>query len=171
MSGFRWLLGVALLLTTLVGCGEKKGDEGVTPKKNDVKDTAKPHPPHGPNGGHLADINEKLRAEVVYMSEPKQIAVFVLNHDDSEIADVKLEGGDFHLEKEGGEDEVEMTVGMAKTQAGESAQALILAGDKIPAHITGLESIHGHLHITIDGEEHEADFGHDDDEGGEPHKH
>ncbi|MCA9071780.1 MAG: hypothetical protein KDA84_22790 [Planctomycetaceae bacterium] len=151
---FVLLLGV----TTMAGCSAQVEDDFNTlePGK-DVKPAVLKHE-HGPHGGHVSDLGDgkNYRADITFDGKTRDIVVHLLDADSKPLTEPTPEEVELHLE---GAKEHAMEATELK-----DVKVWRLAGKQVPEAIDNIEKIRGHLHVTIAGQELEAEFTEEDED-------
>ncbi|WP_166831628.1 hypothetical protein [Thalassoroseus pseudoceratinae] len=169
-----WILSV-MILAVFAGCSKKDDSEFSEPTGGShVEDSA--HAAHGPHDGHMAHMGAEHLVEVTVSKEPKQVAVYILDHDDQTVADVEPSAVVLfltaHKEDEGeGFPLTKKTLG----EGDDAETAWVIEGDAVPAELKSIEDFKGHVDVTLDEETTTVTFAHehddhDDHEGHEEHK-
>ncbi len=159
-----WL--VLALLLGFSGCNNKSDSEFKSQEPGKTVAPAHLEHPHGPHDGHMADLgtDHTLMVEITYKADPREIAVYVVDHNDPKKA-VALEAKSMTLELHG--DKSPLTLS-AEPQEGDpegKASKFMVAGTAIPESVKSIEDIEGDLKVEVGGKMLEADFGHDDEHG------
>jgi hypothetical protein len=189
-SLFRWLSAVSALFAASVlaaGCsGNQDEYKPADPNVPEVPEAAAhEHPEEGTHGGHLYALGgHSSFAEPVFDAQTRKITIYIVDHDDiHKPAPVDAAGAKLILEVEGPdgqEQEVNLPLTAIRQEGDPEGQAsqFELAGDQLPAEITGEEKLHGVLHFTRGGkivdahvEPHEHDAEGHREEGGHDHDH
>jgi hypothetical protein len=157
---FKGFLVLGLMLG-LSGCNTKKDDEFKAQEAGKTVKPAEVDHHHGPHGGHMADLGDDhtMMAEITYQADPRQIAVYVVDHEDPSKA-VAIEAQSMTLELHGGKSPLTLS---AEPQEGDEegkASKFVVTGDAIPESIKSIEDIEGDLKVDVGGKTLEAEFGH-----------
>ncbi len=163
-----WLL-AAMALAVFTGCSKKEDEEFTKPTGgSQVEDSA--HQAHGPHDGHMAHLGADHLLEVTVTQEPKQVAVYILNHDDQTIADVKPSAVALFLSEHKDDEGEGLPLTMKTIGEGDDAEtAWVLEGDAVPDELKSIEDFKGHVDVTIDEKTMTAAFAHDDHDDHEDH--
>lgn len=165
-----WIL-AAMVVGVFAGCSKKEDSEFTEPTGGShVEDSA--HQAHGPHDGHTAHLGSAHLVEVTVSKEPKQVAVYILDHDDQTVADVEPSAVVLHL----GEHKADEGEGLALTKKtlgeGEDAEtAWVLEGDAVPSELNSIEDFKGHVDVTIDEKTMTAEFAHEHEDEEEHKEH
>ena len=163
-----------MVLALFTGCPAKEAEyqDYSEAEQNEDHGHDHDHDHHeGPHGGHVIELTDDHSAHLeVTMGEDRTITLYVLADDVETAIPVKV--GDVIFELEGEDDsemELEVTPMPLEGEPEGTSSVFVIKGDKVPATITDLEKLHGHVHITIDGKEYEGELEHDHDHEGHDH--
>lgn len=121
----------------------------------------------GPHGGHIVELTDdhSVHLEVTLDPSDRKVTLFLLGGDLETPLPVKVDEIEFELDQEdGNEVELVLTPQPLEGEAEGMASVFIAAGDKIPATVTDIEKLHGHVHVTVNGKELTGGLEHDHDE-------
>lgn len=164
---------VLALLLGAAGCSKEADNEFKTQEAGKTVKPPEMEHIHGPRGGHMADLGDdhKMMAEITFKADPRQIAVYVVDHEDPSKT-VPIEAQSMTLELHGGSSPLTLS---AEPQEGEEqgkASKFVVTGEAIPASIKSIEDIEGDLKADVAGKTLEAEFGdHGDHEEHAGHEH
>lgn len=160
--------GLFLGTITLSGCGG--GGEYNEVSDNDRKaanktDEESDHVHTAPHGGHLIELgNHEFNLEVCFDETSKELTLYVLDaHAENPVA-ISPEDITFELDHDGDETVIEVT---AKPQEGDAdgmSSVFVATDNEHLKELADIEAMHGHAHVTIDGQEYEGELEHDHEE-------
>ena len=159
-----WILS-AMVLAVFAGCSKKEDNEFTKPTgDSQVEDSA--HQAHGPHDGHMAHLGADHLLEVTVSQEPKQVAAFILNHDDQTIAEVEPSAVVLYLGEHKDDEGEGLPLTKKTVGEGDDAEtAWVLEGDAVPDELKSIEDFKGHVDVTIDEKTMTAAFAHEHAEG------
>ena len=166
MHGKRMISGLTALalMTGLWGCAKSEDAEFKTQEKGVAVKESEHHHHHepGPHGGIVADLeNHQYRLEITYAKDPRAITVYVLEHENDNLAALDAQVITLELEGEGDPAPVSLAADPQEKDPEGKASRFKVTGAAIPESIQDVEDIHGHLVVTIDGKPLEAEISHD----------
>lgn len=174
-NGIRYTLAL-LALTLFVGCPAQ--EDGVkysdAEANTDTHGHDHDHGHHdGPHGGHVIELTDDhtVHAELTFDKAGPKITVYILGEDVETPLPVAIDAVHLDLEGDGDEEiEVALTPAPLEGEADGTSSVFVAEGDQVPAGIDDIEKIHGHLHVTVDGNELEGDIEHDHDHDEHDHE-
>ena len=167
----RLLVAVVVCLPVLLaGCqsGNEYGEYDQAPESDTSNPSADDHDHTGVHGGTIIEFDaaHAHHGEVVFDPQSRDITVYFYG---SKIGEAHA-ASDVVFELEEGDDEIhlEVTPRPLEGETEETASCFVVSGSGLPEGTTSLDELHGHFHVTLDGEEYSGHFGHaGHDHGGE----
>ena len=155
---------VLALLVGAAGCTKEADNDFKTQEAGKTVKPPKVAHVHGPHDGHMAELGDKMMAEITFQADPRQIAVYVVDHEDPSKA-VAIEAQSMTLELHGGSSPLTLSAERQEGDEEGKASKFVVAGEAIPASIKSIEDIEGDLKVDVAGKTLEAEFGDHDHEG------
>ena len=163
MRMYGWVFGLAVTAGYVVGCNSQ---QDATPygeaEQAEASHDEHEHHHEGTHGGHVVELSDdhSVHGEFVVDAEAK-VARFYVTGEDLKTP-VEATAVTMHAEGENGE-EAEIAFEPATP---EKASEFTVALDQLPS--SDIEQLHGHFHVTVNGEELAGDLAHDH---GHEHEH
>lgn len=168
MRMYGWVFGLVVLAGYVVGCNS---EQGATPfeeaEKAEAGHDEHEHHHEGAHGGHVVELGDdhKVHGEIV-IDEAAKVAKFFVTGEDLKTP-VEATAVTMHAEGDNGE---EKEIAFVPAGGGEKGSEFTVALDQLPT--TDVEQLHGHFHVTVDGNEMAGDLAHDHDHAHEhDHEH
>lgn len=167
-----------LCLVALFVSGCAKQEEAPAVSEADAADAARESKKHAaahvhqaPHGGELIEIGDH-QYNVELVLEDGTLTAYVLGGHASKSVSIAQDTLDFDIEGDDGDEvEVEMKADPQDGDEDGKSSRFVATGEAVPATLKSLEGVHGHVHITIGGDEFLGDLAHEDhDEGHDDHK-
>lgn len=163
---WRNYLAILVAAGLFVGCGNNEDfKEGVSDADRDAaahdEAHSDDHAHTAPHGGHLIELGDHQYNLEVTFDADKTLTLYVLDaHAENPVA---IAPGDIEFELEHGDDEVEieLTPMPLEGETAEKASVYVAKGNEHLAELEDIEALHGHAHVTIDGEEFLGELEHD----------
>jgi hypothetical protein len=167
----KWMFLTTCSLLTIVGCGassEYESYENAPMSEN--TDTGHEHHHEGAHGGQVIEFDpaHAHHAELVFNEDSRDITLYFYG---AQIGEAHpAENLVFELEE--GDDELHLDVAASplEGETEETASSFVIAGSEVPENIKSAAALHGHFHVTLDGQDFRGSFGeheghdHDGDE-------
>jgi hypothetical protein len=148
----------------LSGCNAKTDSDFKSQETGKSVEPAHPEHIHGPHDGHMTDLgtDHKLMVEITFNADPREIAVYVVDHNDSKKA-VALDAQSMTFEFHGGGSPLTLSADPQEGDEMGKASKFVVTGDAIPESIKSIEDLEGDLKVETGGSTLEAEFGHHDE--------
>lgn len=170
ICGLILALPLALLLA---GCQGKTEKEFKEQEKDKQVEAPEVEHHHGPHNGHVADLGDhEYLVEVTYSGDPREIRIYVLDHDDeTQAAPIEASAMTLELHGEGGKEQpVNLSADPQEGEEEGQSSQFVVQGEAIPEFVQNIEHIEGHLKVQIGDETLEAEFGEHEDHEDEDHE-
>jgi hypothetical protein len=170
-----WITLTACSLMTAVGCNSEPEytDYTLAPEGEHTHEGHDHHAHEGAHGGHVIEFDaaHAHHAELVFDEASRDIKLYFYG---AEIGNAHPAEG-LVIELEEGDEEVELNAVAAplEGETEETASCYVVAGADVPEGIKSAADLHGHFHVTLDGQDFKGDLSkHEDhDHGHEGHEH
>ncbi len=156
----------------LAVCGCQQSEEYSDYEKAPLSENTETGHSHGPaHGGTVIEFDaaHAHHAEAVFDEQSRNITLYFYG---AEIGTAHPAEG-LVVELEEGDDEIHLEAEAAplEGETEETASCYVIDGSQIPEGITSLSQLHGHFHVTMDGNDFRGDLGHAHEHGEEGHDH
>ena len=172
---YKWMKLTLCSILVVAGCdssGEFSSYENAPLSKN----AHTGHHHEGVHGGLLIEFDEAHahHAELVFDEETRDITLYFYGATIGEAHPAS--GLVFELDKDDDEFHLDHTASPLEGETAETASCFVIAGSTLPAEFSAGDTLHGHFHVTLDGQDFTGSFtlngddhGEHDDHGDEDH--
>jgi len=170
-----WMTLATCSLMTAIGCNSESEytDYKLAPESENAHAGHDHHDHEGAHGGHVIEFDaaHAHHAELVFDEKSRDITLYFYG---AEIGAAHSAEG-LTVELEEGDEEVQLKVATSPLdgETEETASCYVVAGANVPEGIQSAEDLHGHFHVTLDGQDFKGDLSNheDHDHGHEGHDH
>lgn len=168
-----WMTLTACSLMTAIGCNSDAEftNYELAPEGEHTHEGHDHHDHEGAHGGHVIEFDaaHAHHAELVFDEASRDITLYFYG---AEIGEAHpAEGLVVELEEDDGEIHLDVTASPLEGETEETASCYVVAGADVPEEIKSAEDLHGHFHVTLDGQDFKGDLSNheDHDHGHEGH--
>ncbi len=157
-------------LLALVGCNTSEESESYEDAPLSENTDHDHHAHEGAHGGLVIEFDaaHAHHAELAFDEASRDITLYFYGATIGEAHSAT--GLVFELEEGDDELHLETAASPLEGETEETASRFTVAGSEVPENITG-DTLHGHFHVTLDGQDFKGSFGeHDHDHGEEGHE-
>jgi hypothetical protein len=168
-----WMTLIACSLMTAVGCNSESEftDYELAPEGEHTHEGHDHHDHEGAHGGHVIEFDaaHAHHAELVFDETSRDITLYFYG---AEIGSAHPAEG-LVVELEEGDEEIHLEVAAAPLdgETEEAASCYVVAGANVPEAIKSAEDLHGHFHVTLDGQDFKGDLSDHEDHNHEHEEH
>jgi len=168
-----WFSLTACSLIAIAGCTSEPEytDYALAPEGEQTHDDHDHHSHEGAHGGHVIEFDaaHAHHAELVFDEASRDITLYFYG---AEIGEAHpAEGLTVELEESDGEVELDVEAAPLEGETEEAASCYVVAGANVPEDIKSADDLHGHFHVTLDGQDYKGDLTNHEDHDHEHEDH